>query len=223
MHSAVINIEVVELNFRIILSLHFGYDFAPHTAGAQNIGLVNAGNLAATLFRSFKGKAGNTLDFRTSVQLYIASLFNAVSIEMSFVVLAKINAAGELAHDQKVSAFSTLSLQRRQMSSEFRNGHGAQVAIQAQRLANAQKSLFRTDGGIHIIPFRAAYGTQQYCVSSLSGSNGCFRQGYASSINSAATDELFIIFDFKAKFLGSSVEHFNSCINNLYADAIARQ
>ena len=99
MHSAVVNIEIVELDFRIFLSLHFGYDFAPHTAGAQYIGLVNAGNLATAFFSSFKGKASNALDFGASVELYVTGFLNAVSINMSFVVLAKIDAAGELAHD----------------------------------------------------------------------------------------------------------------------------
>ena len=109
------------------------------------------------------------------------------------------------------------------MRGEFGNGHRTQVAVEAEGLADTQQAFFRTDRRVHIIPFRAADSAEQDCIRSLGAGDGCLRQRHAGGINSAAADELLVIFNFKAKFFGSSVENLNGCINNFYANAVAWQ
>ena len=99
LHSAVVNVEVVELDFRIFLGLHFSDDFAPHTAGAEYVGLINAGYLAAAFFGSLEGEARNAFYLRAGVQLDVACFLNAVGVEVRFGMLAEVDAAGQLTHD----------------------------------------------------------------------------------------------------------------------------
>ena len=109
------------------------------------------------------------------------------------------------------------------MRSEFGNCHRAQVAVQAQSLADTKQAFFRTDIRSNIIPFRSADSTEQYSVSSLSAGDGCFRQRNAGCVDCTAADELLVIFNFKTEFFGSSVENLYRCINNFYTNAVTGQ
>ena len=109
------------------------------------------------------------------------------------------------------------------MRGEFGNGHRAQVAVQAQSLADTKQAFLRVDVRGNIIPFWSADSTEQHSVSSLSAGDGCFRQGNAGCVDCAAADELLVIFNFKAVFFGSSVENLYSCINYFYTNAVTGQ
>ena len=156
LHCAVIYIVVVKFNFGIIFSLHFCNNFTPHTAGTQNVSFINAGNFTATFFSSFESKFCNAFYFRTSVEFNVTSFFNAISIDVSFVMFAKVNATSQFANDEEVSAFSVFSFQRGKVSSKFGNGHGAKVAVQAQSFADTEQAFFRTNFRSNIIPFGTA-------------------------------------------------------------------
>ena len=86
-------------------------------------------------------------------------------------LLAEVDAAGELAHDEQVGALDDLAPQRAGVQQRLDGAHRAQVRVQAQRLAQPEQPLLgaRRVAGRCVSHLRSADGGQQHGVGLAAG------------------------------------------------------
>ena len=213
---------MVQFHVGIVLFLHFRHNAAPHARFGQHVRLVDGRYLAAALLRRFEGLAGNAFHFGTGVEVHVGRRFHAVH-EGRLIVGAEIDAARQFADDEQVRAGHAVLLQRGQVGRETADLHGTQVAVQTQGFTDAQQAFFGADGRVHMVPFRAADGTEHDGVRRVGSLFRHFRKGVAVGVDGAAAQQLLIVFQGKAELFGCRVHDADRGIHDLRANSVARQ
>ena len=98
--------------------VHFADHFAPEDARHHHIGFFRRSDAAPAQPRQLESDAGNAGDFRGGIDLGIDGALLPVGQGGSFLGLAEINAAGQLAHDQGLLAQAQVDLVRYQKLAE---------------------------------------------------------------------------------------------------------
>ncbi|MPM98349.1 hypothetical protein SDC9_145534 [bioreactor metagenome] len=99
LHGRVVHEHILVLNVRILLCQTV-HGFAPETGAFQHVRLVHAGDLFTPLQCGLEPDAADALDFQLGIPLGVEG-FRAVCARAS-AALAKVDAAGELAHHQEI-------------------------------------------------------------------------------------------------------------------------
>ena len=106
-----------------------------------------------------KRRAGDPLDLLDGVRA------DVVGAAVGAALVAEVDAAGQLAHDEQVGALDALAPQRARVVERGQRADGTQVRVQAQALAQAEQPLLGPRrGGIGGVPLRPADGGQQHRV-----------------------------------------------------------
>ena len=216
-------------NIGVFLFADAVHDLAPHAAGLKHVGLIDAGHLAAALASSLERLAGDALHL-------ILAILEACRRRAGpsrrrrrrpprrrSVALAEVQASGELAHDHKVDALDDLGLKRGSACS-IEDLHGAQVGVQAQALADAQKARLgaRAAGSVvsHFGPPTAANSTASaaFAASSVAAGSG----SPTASMAAPPISDSFAV-EARIVFRADGVEDLHALRDDLRADAIARQ
>lgn len=172
----VLNLEVRELALK-----RLGHDVAPQAGRGEDVGLVEGDDpLVAAAAGEKSSQAGDALDLGARVGLLVPGVARAVVL----LPLAKVDAARQLADNDKVGAAADVGLERRRLDQRVgREEARSQIAVGAHLLAQLQEALLRTHRAR--APFRAADGTQQHCVGGLGGVEGLVRQRVAGGVDGA--------------------------------------
>ncbi len=180
-HGGAVDELVVQLQLRELLLKHLGHDLPPQAAGRQHVGLVQAPDLGGRVVGQGQEarQAGDALDLGARVRLRVHGEAGPVVLG----ALAKVDAARQLADDDKVGAAAHLGLERGAVDERVgREAAGAQVAVGAELLAQLEDALLRADGRRRA-PFRAADGAQENGVGGLGGGDGLVGQGVVVGID----------------------------------------
>ena len=85
-------------------------------------------------------------------------------------LVAEVDAAGELAHDEQVGALDDLAAQRAGVVERRQRADRAQVGVQAEALAQAEQALLGARRvGVGRVPLRAADRGEQHGVGAAAG------------------------------------------------------
>ena len=136
------------------------YFFAPQLAGFHDVGFFAGGDFVVTLAGEFEGHARDTMDFMRGIDLRIDALTFAIGQRCDAARLAKVNAAGQFAHDQDIEAFDDTGFQRGGIDKCIKYFCRAQVGEEFQFLAQLQQACFGADAVINFVPFRSANGSK---------------------------------------------------------------
>lgn len=104
-HGRAVDELVLHLEIRKLLLERLCHDLAPEPARRQHVGLVQRPHLGlAAAPRQEPGQTRHTLDLGARVRLRVPG----VAVAVVLVALAKVDAARELAHDDKIGAAAHL-------------------------------------------------------------------------------------------------------------------
>ena len=133
--------------------------------------------------------------------------------------LAEVNVTGQFADDQQIQSGNDFRFQRRS-ACQFRIEDGrTQIGEQFQVFAQAQNSLFRTQGAFQRVIFEIAYSAKQDRIGFLRKFKRAFRQWMTVSGIACATD----VSPFHFKFFIKRIQYANGLFQNFRTDTIARQ
>ena len=183
---------MLELHVLEFARMHCGHHLVPEHAAFHHVALFHRGDLVAALARELEGHARNALDLVGVVDLRIDGALLAVAEIGDGLRLAEINAAGELAQDHDVEAFDQFALERRGVG-QSRIGHRrAQIGVEREILAQAQKPRFRPHLIRHAVPFRPADRAEQDRVGGLRLGHGLVGDRDLVRVVAAAADQPFL-------------------------------
>ena len=219
LHGRVVHEHVRKRHIRV-LRRHGVHRLAPQARALQHVRLVHAGHAAAALLRHGERRMGDALDLRAAV---------ALGIERGLAVgparaaaLAKVDAAGELAHDHDVEpAAARLHAQRACVRQRGIEPRRAQVCVHAERLADAQQRLLRPQVAGQAVPPRAADRAEQHCVAVEAALHRLLGQRRARAVDGAAADVIGGKAEAAAAAAAHGLEHAHRGVHDLRADAVA--
>ena len=114
------------------------HGLAPQGRGGQHVGFVHAGQAAVACRGSLEGIAGHAFDFRDAVGGDVA---RPSLVLLAFdLVLTEINIPGEFADDFEVAIDQALRAEGRNSSQGRTQSSRSQIDIEAELLAQTQKS-----------------------------------------------------------------------------------
>ena len=174
-HGSAVDELVGELELGELVGKDLGDDLAPKAAGGQHVGLIQAPHLGRRVLGQGEeaAEAGDALNLGAAVGLRVHGEARAVVL----LAVAKVDAAGELAHDDEVGAAADLGLERRAVDEGLGGKVArAQVAVGTKLLAQLQDALLGADGRVGA-PFRAANGTEENGVGGAGSSDGLVGAG----------------------------------------------
>ena len=196
------------------------HDGAPQAAGVQHVGLVDAGKFFAALARGLEADAADALDLVLGVGHDVDGDFFAVLFKG--LVLAKIDAADQLAHDDKVDAFGDDLVLERAGGRQLRPDLGrAAVGVQPHAGAQAQQAFFGAFVAGQPLPFGAADGAQQHAVGRFAFFQFRFGQRVAEFVDGFAAHVGAGVGEGMAVFGGDLIQHAHSLGDDLGAGAVA--
>lgn len=180
-HGRRVNELMFHLEVRKLLFKRLRHDFAPEAARRQHIGLVERPHLGVAASPGQEPREpGHALHLGARVGLLVPRVPAAVVL----VALAKVDAARELADNDKVGAAAHGRLERRGVDEGVRGKEaGAQVAVGAHLLAQAEEPLLGADGAG--APFGTADGAEEDGVGGLGGGEGVVGEGGAVGVDGA--------------------------------------
>ena len=109
-------------------------------------------------------------------------------------LLAEVDAAGELAHDEQVGALDDLAAQRAGVVERRQRADRAQVRVQAQALAQAEQALLGARRvGVGRVPLRAADGGEQHGVGAAAGGEDLVGQRDAVGVDRRAAEQVLLV------------------------------
>ena len=219
LHGAVVHKHLAVLHFGVLglQAMHHG---TPQAAGIQHVGFIHTGQLFAALHGSFKANAANALDLVLRVGHAVNRNFFAVLL--NGFVLAKIHAANQLTHHNKVDAFvHDLFLQRGSIRQLGPDPGRAVVGVQAHPGAQAQQAFFRALVTGHALPLGAANGAKQNGIRGQALVQLALGQGIAKLVNGFAAHVSAGVGKGVAKLFSNVVQHAHCLGHNLRAGAVA--
>ena len=165
-------------NSRACSSLHH---LAPQPAGLEHVGLVDAGHPRA---RGAEGHPRDPLDLLARVDAGVRGRVLGPGL------LAEVDPAGQLAHDQQVGALDHLALERAGVIQRRDRLDRAQVGEQAEALAQPEQALLGAGlGRVGGVPFGAADGGQQDRVGGAAGGQRLVGQRGAVGVDRGAAEQ----------------------------------
>ena len=151
--------HVVELDIGVLGS-ELGGDLAPEAARIEDVGLVDARELAAAAASKLEAGAEDAFDLAFAVAHGVDGL-TAAGVLPALLGPAEVDAPGELADDDHVDALEHLALDGAVAEQEGVDADGPDVGEEAESLAQAEDGLLGTDGGLRVVPLWAADGAEE--------------------------------------------------------------
>ena len=109
-------------------------------------------------------------------------------------LLAEVDAAGQLAHDQQVGAVDDLALQRAGVVERRQRPHRAQVGVQPEALAQPEQALLGARlGGVGRVPLGPADGGEQDGVGGLAGGQRLVGERGAVRVDRGAAEQVLLV------------------------------
>ena len=139
------------------------------------------------------------------------------------MLVAEIDASGELAHHHDVDAAQQLGLDGRGIEHRRVRHDRAQIGEQSERLAQLQQSLFGPHGGVRIGPLRTADGAQQDRVRASTQGERRVRQRFSRGVDGGTAEERGLESKGMAEALRNRAERPHGFGGDLAADAVARE
>src|SRR6202142_725732 len=99
LHAKSVGELVLEFDVRKLALVQGGHHLVPEHTGLHHIALLGRGDLVAAVARQLEGRPPDPLDFVGVVDLGVDCAPLAVAEIRDLLGLAKVDAAGELAHD----------------------------------------------------------------------------------------------------------------------------
>lgn len=143
-HGRAVNQLMAELELRKLVGKHLGDNLAPQPASGEHVGLVQTPDLAGRVVGEGKeaSQARDAFDFGARVGLRVKGETRPVVL----LAVTKVDAARQLADDDKISAAADFGLERRRVDEGIRGEAArAQVTVGAQLLAQLKNALFGAD------------------------------------------------------------------------------
>ena len=165
LHGAVIDVEMIELHIRIVLC-QSRHRTSPEARRCQHVRLVHRRDLGASETRRLKRKARDTLYLGHGVVLHIPCALHTVHM-LALALLAEVNAADQLAHNDEIDTAHEIGLQRRVLDERIRHLDRTQIRIESEPLAQAKDGAFGAQRRLHRIPLRPADRTKEHAVRCL--------------------------------------------------------
>ena len=225
LHGGVVHEHVLE-GYIWIIGGHARHHVAPEHAVFQHVGLVNAHHVLAAELCALKAHVRDALDLTGAVNHGVHRALLAVLKGLGVFRLAKIHAAGQLAHDQQINAVALpLSLERagvRQLGGEF---HRAEIGEETKLLAECEQggalgAFFFRDIGITI---RQAHRAKQDRIALATQCQCVLGQRLAGCIDARPADRCLGDVQLKSKFALGRVQHFQRLAHHFRPNAIAGQ
>ena len=220
LHGAVVDIKIRKLDIREVLR-DLSHRAPPEARGREHIRLVNARDMAAAQLRRLERELCDAFDFRYGIVFEIPCPLVAV-LDFRFALLAEVDAADQLAHDDKVSALDKLGLQRRILDERVSDLHGTQIRVKAETLPKTQNRLFRAQSRLYRVPLIAADSAEEHAVRRLRGGERRLRQRRATLVVSRAARIMLLIGERQMELFRRLLEHGDGCIRDFSANAVAR-
>ena len=167
-----------------------------------------------------KREPGDALDLGHGVVFKIPGALVTI-LDLRLALLAEVDAADELAHDDEVSALDKLGLQRRVLDERVGDLHGAQIRVETKPLSEPQDRLFGAQCRLHLVPLVAADSAEEHAVRRLRCSERFLGQRRAVLVVRRAARIMRLVGERQMKFFRRLLQHGNSCIRDLPADAVA--
>jgi len=225
LHGGVIDVEVFESQFRIVLD-DFVHDFAPEHARGEHVGLVDRSNLLVAQHCGVESEAGNAFDFVAAVLHGVkADFFLGARNAFAALRLAKVNVTRQFADGEDVEAVAHDVCAERASTGEFLIDAGrAEVAEKLEMLTEREQgTAFRLQVRGEVFPLRATHGTEKNTVRSFTQLEGAFRQRRTAFVVGGATDVCPFGVHVEAELLGNHVQHADSFFHHFRTDTVARK
>ena len=162
LHGAVVY-EHLAVLYLGVLGLQAVHNGAPQAAGVQHVSLVHTGQLFAALHGRLKADTADALDLMLRVRHRVDG--DLLTVLLNGLMLAKVDAADQFTHDDKVDALVHDGLFQRGGIRQLGPDLGrAVVGVQAHARAQAQQALLGATVAGHALPLGTADGTQQHAV-----------------------------------------------------------
>ena len=220
LHGTVVHEHLAVLHLGV-LSLQAVHDRTPEAAGIQHVGLIHAAELLAALHGRLEADAANALDFMLRVGHGIHSLLLAVLQRVS-LVLAEVDAADELTHDDEVDALChDLGLEgagRGQLGPDLGR---AVVGVEAHAGAETEQSLFGALLTGQTLPLWAADCAQKDAVGREALVQLMLGQRVAVLVDGLAAHCGVGIVEGVAVLFGHLIENAEGLLHDLGAGAVA--
>jgi hypothetical protein len=216
-HGHGIDQLMLDLHVGKFLARHARGHVAPQSRGFQHVGLVHRGELAASRARELAGATHDAFHFDHAVAAQVAGVIRAA------LLVAEIDAAGQLAHDQQVHAGEQMRLDRCRAKCGRMRCHRTQVGVKAQCLAQGEQALFRAHAGVRVRPLRPAHRTQQYGIGVLAGVQRLLRQRRAAGINGGAANQVMLEVEAMAEVACHRSQHVNGGCGDFRTNAVTGQ
>ena len=158
-HRHRIDQNVLELNIWIG-GPNFGHDLAPQSRRFDNVRFVDRGDLRATRSGQIERKPRDPVDLMLAVNERVQRRA-AAPLEPLPPRPAKIQTAGQLAHNHHVDAGHDLGLNRRRVGQCRHHRHWAEIGEQPHAFTERQESQLRPGFGIWVVPLRTADRAKQ--------------------------------------------------------------
>ena len=218
-HRAGVDQLVLELDVRVVLRDLDG-DLAPEAGRLEDVRLVDGGQLLAAGAGELEADAQDALDLLLGVEERVDALASGLRLP-ALLGRGVVEAAGELAQDDHVRAAHAVVLERARGLHAGEDLHGADVGVQAERLAQAE------DGGLRadrlVVPLGAADRAEEHRVRAAGGADGLVAQGRAVGVDRASANHVGLVAEVVLPARGDGVQHLLRCAGDLRADAVARQ
>lgn len=181
-HGGRVDELVLELQLGELVLEEVGDGLAPQAAGGEHVGLVETPDLGrGVLGEGQEGRqAGDALDLGPAVGLRVhGEALDAVVLD----AVAEVDAARQLAHDDKVGAAADFGLERGAVD-EGLGGEaaGSQVAVCLELLAQFEDARLGADGR-RGAPLGPANGAEEDGIGGLGSSEGLVSQGRAVGVD----------------------------------------
>ena len=185
LHRALVDEHVLELDVRELLGVHAVTTSRHSRLVSSTLALSTLVTLRA---RGAEGDARDALDLGDGVDAQVAGAVGGARL------LAEVDAAGELAHDEQVGALDDARASAGSRRSSAVDGpHRAQVRVQARALAQAEQALLGARRvGVGRVPLRAADGREQDGVGRAAGGERLVGQRGAVGVDRRAAERVLL-------------------------------
>lgn len=182
-HRRAVDEVVAKLQLRELLLHDLGDDASPQATRREHVGLVQTPHLGGRALRERQvgGEARDALDLLARVGLAVLGRLVFAVGWVGLAAVAKVDAAGEFAHDHEVGAFADGLFERRDLGQRGA-GEGArtQVAECLHLFAQLEQALFRPYGAG--APFRTADGAEDDGVRGFGGVQSFIGEWFAVGV-----------------------------------------
>ena len=215
--SAGVDQHVRQRNVGKFLRHHANGHLAPQARRLQHVGLVDGAEPLSAATRDARRRTDDPLDLGDGVR---AAVGGAIVVAH---LVAEVDAARQLAHDEHVDAGQPFRTQRRRVEQLGIDRHRAQVGVEAQAFADREQALLGADLGARVVPLRAAHRAQQHGVGLLRDRQRLGRQRRPGLVDRRAADQRFAQRESVSPSLTDRRQHTRRLRDHFGTDSIPRQ